>query len=132
MGTFKERFEKYELVFTPFLFLLALIVLVFFSQNIIGPDKTQEYFIIPFIVGLPLGIIGFILLEKFFRPVNQKNISLFLRIPTYFLILVAIIALFLSNYDVFGSIFILMVGMGTMTALIIIASLITYYREYLK
>jgi hypothetical protein len=132
LSSLKEKYEKWELVATPIITLLATLLIFTLSQNFLGLEDSFTFFLFPFIMGFLIGIIAFTILDKFWLKVSSKSMSKFLRIPTYILGIVAIMSIILTNYDLLLSLFIIMTGMGAMASIINVASLITFYREFLK
>lgn len=135
MTSFKEKFDKWELIATPIIGFIAVLLIFVFSQGFLGSDETISLFILPIIIGIFIGIMGFYLQEKFWIQVNQENMSRFLRLPTFSLGIIAILALMLSNLKLVSindSLILLMIGMGAMVGIINMASIITFYRVYYK
>jgi hypothetical protein len=132
LSSLKEKYEKWELVATPIITILAILLIFILSQNFLGLEDSFTFFLFPFIMGFLIGIISFIILDKLWFKVSSKSMSKFLRIPTYALGIVAIMSIILTNYNLLLSLFIIMTGMGAMASIINVASLVTFYREYLK
>ncbi|OLS22924.1 MAG: hypothetical protein HeimC3_28680 [Candidatus Heimdallarchaeota archaeon LC_3] len=135
MTSFKEKFDKWELLATPIITFVVLILILTFSQGFLGSDESLNLFIFPLIIGLVIGIVGFSMLEKLWIQVNQETMSKFLRLPTFVLGIIAVLAVMLSNFDIISineSLILLMIGMGIVVGIINIASIITFYRVYYK
>ena len=128
---FKVSFEKWELIITPMILIFALIILVLLSESILTNTDFEFFFLYPLFTGLCTGVIVFLLLDHFWLTVVKETTGKFLRLPTYILIILAIIGIILINMGFFSiSLIILMIGVGIMFTLIIITSIIAFYRSY--
>lgn len=100
--------------------------------EIVLGEAFFNLFIVPSLIGNIVGILFTISYDVYFSKVKIKpeNIGLFLRLPTLILLLIAFIALILINIELTFSLFIIGFGLGNMTAIIAISSLIAYYHGY--
>ena len=129
--TLKDSYEKWELIFTPFVLIFALIALILISRSILDLVDFENYFLYPLFAGLLIGVGIFLLLDYYWLKVVKETIGKFLRLPTYLLILLAMFGIILINMGFLSvSLIILMMGLGIMFILIIITSIMAFYRSY--
>jgi hypothetical protein len=129
----KEKFDKYELIITPLLLLIIEIILYLSGiiENFLG-DRFFDLFLVPSLIGNILGILITFLLDKFWQGIEQSKMMDFLRLPSFVLIFMALIASLMINYNIDLSMMIIGIGLGSMIAIIAISSLIAFYREYIR
>jgi hypothetical protein len=130
-STFKEKFDKYELLITPLLLILVLLLIIYFMPQIVVIENFSIIFVLPFLVGMIFGLILYYLLDKYWKKVSFSNVSEFLKMPTLLLILLSAIATLFVTYDYNISFFLIGIGLGTMFTLISTTSLIVYFRTYM-
>lgn len=132
MSTFKEKFDKYELIFTPFIMMLVLISTLIILPQLILIDNFGLIFEIPLIIGIITGIFVAYLLDKIWKKVSASNISDFLKMPTLVLLLIAAVGTLMASYNIVIYFSIIGFGLGNMFSFITISSLTVYYRTYYK
>ena len=130
--SFKEKFEKYELLMTPFFLMIILLIFYVYIPQIFPINNFNELFVVPSIIGNIIGLIITFLLDNKWRKVNLNTILDFLRVPTLILVLLACIATLLISTDPYTSFTILGLGLGAMFTIICYSSLLTYYRAFFK
>ena len=127
---FKEKFDEYELIFTPILLIFSILVIYFYLPQVLYLDNYLEIFLIPSTLGNVFGIILTFLLDKYWKKVDNKSITNFIRLPTLILILFASVSVLLVQYDAYLAFSLLGIGLGSLLSLICITSILTYYRSY--
>lgn len=130
--TFKESFDKYELLLTPLFLILIFILIITFMPQIVPLENFDQIFLFPLIIGFIFGILVSYLLDTFWKKVSFSNISDFLKIPTIVLIILSSLATLIVTYDVFMTLAIIGFGLGSMVSIISLTSLVVYYRTYLN
>jgi hypothetical protein len=128
--SFKEQFEKWDLIISPTILLVALIFIGYFSRELLAPEDFFALFIVPISIGLVCGVLCFIGLDKFWLKVEKATIHKFLRVPSYLLVTVVIIVLIFFQAAGAPALAMLIVGVGVMAAFICCSSLLVYFRSY--
>lgn len=128
--TFKEKFDEYELLFTPLLLFISILMIYFFIPQFIFIENYITIFIFPSLLGNVLGAFITYILDKYWKRVNQKSIAEFIRLPTLILILFASLSTFFVQSNPMLSFSFLGIGLGALLSLITTTSLVTYYRSF--
>jgi len=128
--TFKEQFDKYELLVTPFLLILVLVLTIVFLPQIAPVENFTLIFLLPLLVGIVSGIVIMVGLDKYWKKVDSKNIQKFLTLPTLVLILISALATLMVTYDLNISFLLIGFGLGNMISLISVTSVVVYIRTY--
>ena len=131
-STFKEAFDKYELLFTPFLMLVVLLAILIFMPQLVVLENFDQIFILPLVIGMLTGFIFAYLLDKYWKQVSAQNITEFLKLPTLVLILISAIGTLFATTDINLYFVIIGFGLGNMFTFITVTSFTVYYRTYLK
>ena len=63
--TLKDSYEKWELIFTPFVLIFALIALIIISRSILDLVDFENYFLYPLFAGLLIGVVILLLHEYY-------------------------------------------------------------------
>lgn len=129
-STLKQNFDKYELLVTPVLLILLLILIIIYIPQLVIIENLNQVFLLPLALGIVSGIIINVLMDKYWKKVSQENISSFLTMPALLLILLSAIASVIATYDVYASFLLLGFGLGNMSSIISLTSLIVYFRTY--
>ena len=129
-SSFKKKFDEYELLFTPVLLIISVILIYTFIPQFIYLENYFIIFIIPSFLGNFLGVILTFVLDKYWKKVSSDSIADFIRLPTLILILFASLNVLLMQYDAYLSFTLLGVGIGALSSLVCATSLLTYYRSY--
>ena len=129
-SSLKEKFDKYELLITPLLLVLILLLTIIFIPQIAPIDNLFQIFLIPLLIGILSGLLFTYLLDKYWKKVDNKNISKFLTLPTLVLILISSLATLIVSYDVNISFLLIGFGLGNMISLISVTSVVVYIRTY--
>lgn len=131
-STFKENFDKYELLLTPFFLLLVFLIIIIYMPQLVPVNNFDQLFLFPMLIGCCSGIIVMYILDKYWKKVSFNNISDFLKTPTLVLIILSSISTLIVTINVFFSLSIIGFGLGNMLSLISITSIIVYYRTFLN
>ncbi len=129
-STFKEKFDKYELLVTPLLLILLLILVIVYIPQIAPVKNFVQIFLVPLLLGILTGVIITYLLDKYWKQVNAKNIQQFLTLPTLVLILLSALATLVVTYNIDLSFMLIGFGLGNMVSLISLTSIVVYVRTY--
>ena len=81
-STFKENFDKYELLLTPLFLIIIFVIIIIFMPQLIPIQNFDRVFLIPLVTGFIFGLIFTYFLDKYWKKVSFTNISEFLKIPT--------------------------------------------------
>ena len=130
METFKDKFEKYELIFTPVILIILVVMIYYWLPVLVPISNYNEIFFLPSILGIIFGIVFTFLLDKYWKHIEKETTMDFLRLPTLVLILVASLSTLLVTYDPTLSFSILGFGLGALMSLICVTSFLTFYRSY--
>ena len=130
-STFKENFDKYELLLTPFFLLLVFLIIIIYMPQLVPVNNFDQLFLFPMLIGCCSGIIVMYILDNYWKQVSFTNISDFLKTPTLILILLSSIATLTVTVNVFLSLSIIGFGLGNMLTLISLTSIVVYYRTFL-
>ena len=131
-SSFKENFDKYELLLTPFFLIVVLLIVIIYMPQLVPIDNFNELFAVPLVLGCLSGAIIGHLLDTYWKKASFTNIGDFLKLPTLVLILLSSFATLLVTYDVILSFVIIGFGLGNMFTLISITSLVVFYRTFYK
>lgn len=129
-SSFKEKFDKYELLVTPLLLLVVLVLVIIYMPQLAPVENLNQIFLIPLLVGIVSGVIVTYVLDRYWKKVNNKNIQQFLTLPSLVLILLSAVATLLVTYDINLSFLLIGIGLGNMITLISVTSIVVYIRTY--
>ena len=132
MTGIKQKFDEYELLFTPILLIISILLIYYFIPQILYIENYIELFIVPTILGIILGVVFSYFLDKYWKRIDVDTISSFIRLPTLILILFSALSTLLITTDPFLAFSCLGVGLGALLSVICFTSLVTYYRSYNK
>ena len=128
--SFKDKFDKYELLFTPALLLLTILVIMWVLPQMIPFDNFWEVFVNPNLIGITLGLYISYMMDEYWKKISMKTISSFIRLPTLGLILLSALATFVIPSDPYLALIIINLGLGALLSVVCFASFVTYYRSY--
>ena len=128
--SFKEKFDKYELIFTPVLLIFSILVINWTIPQVVPIDNFFDIFMIPSLVGNIIGLLVSILMDKYWKRINNETISSFIRLPTLILIVIAGIASLLISSNPLLALSFIGLGIGALVAVVCFASFLTYFRSY--
>ena len=131
-SSLKESFDKYELIFTPLVMVLVLLMIIMFMPQLVVLENFDQIFTYPLVLGMITGVLFAYLLDRYWKQVSAKNIGDFLKWPTLILILLSALATLVATYNIDEYFVVIGFGLGNMFTFITLASLTVYYRTYLK
>ena len=131
-SSLKESFDKYELIFTPLVMVLVLLMIIMFMPQLVVLENFDQIFTYPLVLGMITGVLFAYLLDRYWNQVSAKNIGDFLKWPTLILILLSALATLVATYNIDEYFVVIGFGLGNMFTFITLASLTVYYRTYLK
>ena len=129
-SSFKEKFDKYELLVTPLLLFIVLVLSILYIPQVAPVENFMQIFLLPLLIGTLTGLLILYLLDKYWKKVDSKNIQGFLTLPSLVLILVSAVATLVVTYDPNISFVLIGFGLGNMVSLISVTSILVYIRTY--
>lgn len=132
VSTLKEKFEQYELLFTPLLLILIIGLIYYMIPQVSIIPNYFDYFLLPSLLGNITGIMATFLLDHYWKVISMETISDFIRMPTLILILFSSISTLLIIDYPYVSFSMLGFGLGAMFTVVCVTSLLCYYRSYYK